>query len=125
MSKISGRNFSLPVYLYLSLILLFLMNRWIEYNQIHIPLLYAYLDDLLLFPVLLPVIAWVHRRFSGSDRMMIPFSHVVLAVGSYSLFFEIIAPRFLSVGEGDPLDVVAYSLGASVTVLAARCFYGR
>jgi len=44
-------------------------------------------------------------------------------VGIYSLFFEVLAPRYLSIGKGDPGDVIAYVTGALMTVGVVRYLY--
>jgi len=94
------------------LLIIFAMHQLLIALHIHIPFADAYLDDLLVFPILLPAIGWMRKKQGWSDRVTLPTIHIILSVVIYSLWFEVIAPNVFHWGTSDPWDVVAYTMGA-------------
>lgn len=70
----------------------------------------GYGDDLLCMPLVLGLILLAHRWVAGDGRTL-PVSHGLLAVGVFSIFFELILPAIGSAAVGDPLDVLMYLAG--------------
>lgn len=97
-----------------SSILLFLIHQIIEKGfNYSVPILHAYLDDLLCMPIVLgfgmQIIQWIHPI---KDLYFLDKKAIVIAVVFYSLLFEAILPFVnSSVYTADWIDVIMYSLG--------------
>ena len=98
--------------IYGMVIVIFVCHQLLILNNIHIRLMDYYLDDLLVFPILLPVIGWVRMKLGWSDTTSLPGYLITISVVIYCLWFEVISPYAFHQGNSDPWDVVAYSLGA-------------
>ena len=74
----------------------------------------GYFNDLLLIPCALPLILWIQRWLGvrTHDRMPTP-SEITFHLVIWSLLFEALGPQWLRV-TGDPLDVLAYAVGALI-----------
>ena len=92
---------------------LYIVNRWLVKPHLHFDVFTCWFNDVLLIPCALPPLLLVHEWLGLRLRGVAPtggeiFWHLVF----WSVLFEWIGPRFLKNSTGDPLDVVAYSLGA-------------
>lgn len=75
-----------------------------------IPLLDAYLADLLAMPVIVPMVNACVRRFARPSFR--PTGRMLVLTWIYIvLVFEVIAPRLFAHQHADPWDAVAYGLG--------------
>ena len=84
-----------------------------------VPFLPNHFGDVLLIPCALPILLWLQRitRLRNHDR----FPTVAEIVGTlvlWSVLFEWFFPCFVHRGVSDPLDVLAYSLGALLSGIA-------
>ncbi|WP_375578573.1 magnesium citrate secondary transporter [Marivirga tractuosa] len=98
---------------YLS-ILLFLVHQLIEKSfNYSIPILHAYLDDLVCMPIILglgtQVIQWIHPV---KDLYFLDKNAIIITVIFYSILFEGILPFVNpSIYTADWIDIVLYALG--------------
>ena len=98
-----------------SSILLFIVHQIIERGYGYsIPIVHAYLDDLLCMPIILGLamqfIQWIHplKELYHLDKIAIAISVIF-----YSILFEIILPMASpSTYTADWIDVLLYSTGA-------------
>ena len=71
-----------------------------------------YLNDLLLIPVLVPIMLFLSRMFAlRKDDSPPTFSEIVVLLTIWSVMFEIVGPFCFGKGTSDPVDVFAYCLG--------------
>lgn len=96
-------------------ILLFLVHQIIERGfDYSIPILHAYLDDLVCMPIILglgtQIVQWIHPI---KDLYFLDKNVIILTVIFYSILFEGILP-FVNplVYTADWMDIVMYSVGA-------------
>ncbi len=99
--------------LFLIAVLLAALNQLVERNGIHIPIVHAYLDDLLCFPIVLTVGLVGYRLTLGNSNYKLGHWQVWPAVVLYALVFEWVLPSYSPIYTGDPLDVLAYIVGAT------------
>lgn len=93
-------------------------NRWLIKPYVHSGLLHFYFNDFWLIPCALPPILWLHRclglrAHDDVPRVLEVAEHLVF----WSLLFEWIGPRFIRHTTGDPADVLAYTVGATIACL--------
>lgn len=69
-----------------------------------------YGDDLLCIPLVLSFILTVHRLVAGDGRIL-PAGHGLLALGAFTVGFELILPVFTPRAVGDPVDGLMYLAG--------------
>lgn len=69
-----------------------------------------YGDDLLCLPLVLGVILMAHRLVARDGRGL-PLGHGLLALASFTIYFELILPVFSDRAVGDPLDGLMYLAG--------------
>lgn len=85
-----------------------------------------YGDDLLCLPLVLSLILTAHRLVAGDGRVL-PAGHGLLAVGAFTVGFELVLPVFTPRAVGDPLDGLMYLAGFVIFQLflnrgvAVRC----
>ncbi|CAN5919513.1 hypothetical protein BH24BAC1_BH24BAC1_07630 [soil metagenome] len=92
---------------------LFLANQVAERTGQGLPLLSAYLDDLLCLPIVLTLTLLLMQRYVMRDMGYgLPDSYLALAVLMFSVFFEGLLPLLSPVYVRDPVDVLAYAAGA-------------
>jgi len=100
--------------LFLLSILLFLIHQIIEKGfNYSIPILHAYLDDLVCMPIVLglgtQIIQWIHPV---KNLYFLDKTAVIITVVFYSILFEAILPVVnSSVYTADWIDVALYALG--------------
>ena len=68
----------------------------------------GYVDDFLCLPLVLSLALMAHRL---GGRSVLPFSHGLLALGAFTIFFEVVLPRSGCGAVADPLDVLMYLAG--------------
>ncbi len=107
----SGKNIRHPLFA-LSCIL-FLTHQFAQKGfGIHIPFVHSYLDDLLVMPIILPLILVERRRFYGWGEDFVFSAPVTAAlVLAFSLIFELVFPYFSEKFTFDWWDFVAYGMG--------------
>ena len=101
-------------------------NRWGLKPHIHTSFFHGYFNDVFLIPCALPLVLWLHRRLGLRSHDDFPrvteiFFHLVV----WSLLFEWIGPKLMRHVTGDPLDVVAYAVGAVGAALIWRSCRSR
>jgi len=75
-----------------------------------------YLNDLLLVPVIMPIVLLFSRVLKLRDIYSPPtFQEIILPLAIWSIAFELIAPFCFGKGTSDPLDVFAYCLGGLIS----------
>jgi ubiquinone/menaquinone biosynthesis C-methylase UbiE len=99
----------------LSACVLYAINRWLIVPVCSWPFLHQHFDDVLLIPAALPLILGLQRRTGLRSHDRPPtfpeiFGHFLI----WSLVAELLGPRVFPWTVGDPLDVVAYALGALI-----------
>ena len=94
------------------------LNRWLLKPHLASRFLHGYFNDLWLIPCALPPILWLHRRMGLRTNDDFPrLSEIALHLVFWSVLFEYIGPRFMPHTVGDPLDVLAYAVGAIVAAI--------
>jgi hypothetical protein len=89
------------------------LNRWLVKPHFHSGFLHSYFNDFWLIPCALPPILWLHRRLNLRPHDNVPqFPEILLHLVFWSALFEWIGPKFVAHTTGDPLDVLAYAIGA-------------
>jgi len=92
-------------------------NQLLERSGIFLPIVHAYLDDLLCFPIVLPVGLAAYRFILRDASYTLSHWQVWPAVVLYAVTFEWVLPSYSPIYTADPLDVVAYAVGASAFML--------
>jgi len=92
---------------------LYALNRWGLKPHTHVAFLRFWFDDVLLIPCALPPLLLVHRWLNlrshdGAPTAAEVFGHLAF----WSVLFEVIGPHLIRRATGDPLDVLAYTIGA-------------
>ncbi|MGC3957689.1 MAG: hypothetical protein QM813_06990 [Verrucomicrobiota bacterium] len=89
------------------------VNRWLIKPHLPTGFLHSHFNDLLLIPCALPPILWLHRKLGLRSHDEAPtFLEITTHVVFWSLLFEWLGPKFVSHTTADPLDVLAYLVGA-------------
>jgi hypothetical protein len=101
---------------------LYVMNRFLIKPHVSGGFFHNWFNDLLLIPCALPILLAVHRalglrKHDGPPTRVEVFSHLA----GWAVLCEVIGSRLLHRGTGDPLDVLAYAIGA----LAATLWWHR
>jgi hypothetical protein len=108
------KNFSgLRDPLFLGCCALYAMNRFLIKPHLAGGFFHYWFNDLLLIPCALPILLAVHRALGLREHDGPPtaaeiFSHLA----GWAILVEVIGNRLLHRGTGDPLDVLAYVVGA-------------
>lgn len=97
---------------FLSCVLLFLVNQGLELMHIYIPFLFSYLDDLLVMPIVLTLALAAERAYFRNSRFVLPWTYVAGAVLAFGVCFEALLPLISLRHKADLLDVLAYAVGA-------------
>lgn len=92
------------------LVVLFVLIRVGEAKNAAPGWLRHYGDDLICMPLVLGFILVVHRMVARGKRFL-PLGHGLLAVASFTVFFEFILPAFSKHAVADPLDGLMYLAG--------------
>jgi len=76
----------------------------------------AYLNDVLLIPVMLPIILFFSRLLKFREKYSPPMlMEIVMPLAIWSIAFEFIGPYFFEKGTSDPFDVLAYCIGGIIS----------
>jgi len=107
MSVLKNPYFLLPA-------LLFWVNQYLErVEEIFIPFLHSYFDDLLAMPVVLgitlQVYRWIHPMKNG---FVFTPTQVLVGFIYFSLLFEGLLPSWSATYTRDIWDIVCYFLGS-------------
>jgi hypothetical protein len=95
------------------------INRWLIKPHLHTGMFHSYVNDLWLIPCALPPILWLHRRLGLRTHDGAPqISEILLHLVFWSALFEWIGPKFVVHTTGDPFDVLAYSVGATLAAVS-------
>ncbi|HET6243634.1 MAG TPA: magnesium citrate secondary transporter [Bacteroidia bacterium] len=81
---------------------------------IFIPLIHAYLDDLLCMPVVLSITLHILRLVLKNEKYVFSKIQVFFAVIYFSVMFEGILPLFSVNHTSDIMDIAAYGTGAII-----------
>lgn len=84
-----------------------------EHFHYYLPFIHSYLDDFLLFPIILTPALSVAGMFSGSAYTF-SIKKITWTVVYVAVVMEVVLPCFYSRCIADPLDVVMYAAGAIV-----------
>ena len=77
------------------------------------PFLTDYFGDLLLIPCALPLLLWLQRiGASANPRPSATPGEIGWTLVLWAVLFEVVFPHFSGWGVSDPLDVLAYAMGA-------------
>ena len=91
------------------------INRWLIKPHLHAGFFHSHFNDVWLIPCALPPILWLHRRLGLRTHDAAPeTSEIILHLVFWSLLFEWVGPHFVAHTTGDPLDALAYAVGALV-----------
>jgi len=103
--------------LFIVSVLAYAINRWLVKPHVHSAFLRGQFNDALLIPCALPVLLLIQRRLGlrTHDQPPTP-GEISLNLVVWSLLFEVVGPHIMHV-TGDPLDVIAYAVGAVVAAL--------
>jgi hypothetical protein len=92
---------------------LYALNRWGLKPHTHLALFQFWFNDALLIPCALPPVLLLQRWLSLRMHDDTPTLGEILGhLVFWSLLFEVIGPHWVRHATGDPLDVLAYALGA-------------
>ena len=95
---------------------LYAVNRWLVKPHVHVDFLTCWLNDALLLPCALPPLLLAHEWLGLRPRGTAPTGREIFwHLAFWSVLFEWVGPRILKHSTGDPLDVLAYSVGALVS----------
>jgi hypothetical protein len=101
-------------------VVLYATNRWLlkPFLSPTETFLRGHFNDILLIPCALPPVLLLHRvfRLRRSDCPPTAFE-VLLHLIVWSIVCEWIGPHFVKAATGDPVDVLAYCVGAVVSWL--------
>lgn len=102
-------------------LLLFILNQLLEREGVFIPLVHAYLDDLLCPGIVLGFALFIQQQFTFRDpTYLLPWRHILFFVFWYSLLFEVIFPYWDARHYADLLDVFAYLTGSLIFYYAGN-----
>jgi hypothetical protein len=91
---------------------LFIANQVAERTGHGLPLLSAYLDDLLCLPIVLTITLFLMQRYAlGQLDYRLPDGYLLLTFLIFSVVFEGLLPLLSPVYVRDAWDVVAYAAG--------------
>jgi len=89
------------------------LNRWVLKPNVASTFLHGYFNDLLLIPCALPLALWMQRRLGLRKHDNIPDGgEVLFHLAIWCVLFELIGPHLIRHTTGDPLDMLAYAIGA-------------
>ena len=106
--------------LFLFSLILYSMNKssFLKFGFWNYKFCTYYLNDLLLVPVVVPIILYFSRVFKLRDIYSPPtFLEIIVPLTMWSIAFELIGPFCFGKGTSDPLDVLAYCLGGLISWL--------
>lgn len=94
------------------------INRWLIKPHLNHGIFHSQFNDLWLIPCALPPVLWLHRRLELRTHDAPPQpSEIAGHLVFWSLLFEWIGPKIVAPTTGDPADVLAYAIGATLAGL--------
>jgi hypothetical protein len=115
---IKYKHLSDPLFLFS--LTLYSINKWVflKFEIWSCNFCTYYLNDLLLVPVLVPIILFFSGALKLRDVSSPPmFLEIIIPLAIWSIAFELIGPFYFGKGTSDPLDVFAYCLGGLISWL--------
>lgn len=106
--------------LFVAAIILYCVNKLmlLRYGLMGGTFFESYLSDILMIPILLPILIWVVSKAGWRDLGTRPTHWEILAtLIPVILVCEYIGPIYLRRGVADPLDILAYAAGGFVSWL--------
>jgi len=94
--------------------LLFSFNQVLIFTGVDYWFLTGYLDDLVVLPVVLPIITVLLRFVSNSPKLELDIGMVVTAFLLFSVVFEFVLPHFNKQYTADYYDVLCYGIGGVI-----------
>lgn len=96
----------------------YVINRWLIKPHFHHGLFHSQFNDVWLIPCALPPVLWLHRRLGLRTNDAPPrLSEIAGHLIFWSFLFEWIGPKLVAHTTGDPADVLAYAIGATLAGL--------
>jgi len=96
------------------LVLIFLVDKWVQHYLVVPNWFSSYADDLLLIPLVMGLALWVQQNVVN-HQFAFQKKQIIGTWLFFSLFFEVLAPIIWSTAyTRDVLDIVAYGLGALI-----------
>jgi hypothetical protein len=110
-----AREFRHPLFLTFALLYVGARgNRWWGHLPIP-PVLNSYLADVACLPLELTLALVVLRRgYFRRPDFVLPSSWIISAWLVTAVWFELLLPRWQPAATADPLDVLAYAVGAGI-----------
>lgn len=84
----------------------------------------GFFPDYLALIVCIPIFATTQKWFSLRKKNKVYFVEIILYWGLFSIYFEIIGPKYVTSFTSDYLDVVAYLLGG-LTLYLSNLWYNK
>lgn len=101
----------------------FLLNWTLQRFGIHVPIIHAYMDDLICIPVLLFPTLLIFRAFIyRSNSYIFPDFYIVLVWLVLCVCFELIFPAWSNKYVADEWDMGLYGVGAVIFWFMQRPF---
>ena len=97
---------------------LYTCNRWLIKPHVDISLFHNWFNDALLIPCALPIALLVHRWLGLRHHNLPPTTGEIFGhLFGWATLFEVVGPAILQRATGDPIDVLAYTVGAMLAWL--------
>jgi len=106
--------------LFLFSLTIYAMNKFLflKYDLWNYKFCTDYLNDLLLVPVVIPIVLFFPKVLKLRDFYSPPtFLEIIVPLAIWSIAFELVGPFFFGKGTSDPSDVLAYCLGGLISWL--------
>jgi hypothetical protein len=104
------------------------IHRVLKYFDLSTPFLSGYLNDVICAPFWVPILVWVIKKTGLRPQDHPPSAaEIVIPVLIWTALFEVVLPAqqvWKIPTVADPYDVLAYWLGALLSVLFWRWYYG-
>lgn len=94
-------------------IVLFIVHHLLEHFEWSHWLFRAYLDDILVLPIILPPTLVLLRFFFKNEKLVLGIPLIVTAWIMLSVVFEVLLPFYSEVYTGDYLDLLFYLAGGN------------
>lgn len=91
-----------------------------KFLGVHIKWIDNYLDPLVCMPIVLTMLTLQKQYFLKQNKADLSYIEIILATGIFMLFSEIIFPTMSSRFTADPLDLLAFAVGALIFVRFMR-----
>ena len=113
--------------LFLTALVLFLVNRWLLKPLVAGGFVHNHFNDLLCVPLFVPIVVLIARLCRARPHNGPPeLYEILLPLFVWSIQYEILFPQFAYTSKGvtgDPLDILWYTIGASISALWWQFYY--